>query len=320
MLLNDYLDNKTHDRRILIVSDLARGHALIRMHEKKTEKMVHNVSCMTISQMSDVFYRYILSEKGYNKVHEFLDSTEAMMLFRSILFGKIKNMRFFNAENMMDLATVREIFNKVDLIRNNGWSGKENEENNDRVHDLKVLVSEYEDKLASEKLMDQTAKEKYVLDKLRSFSDPKQEIQNVFSAEISCLKEEIITFNCVEKDLLSFFKNADDPEVCIHDDELTVKSLTNCSEKSSFYKGYGSFNEASFAANDILEKGFQFGSVTVLFTSPAQLPAIEAALSGNGIPMRILSEYPARDNSYISLAKRVIEWAEDDFSEKKQIL
>ena len=296
MLLNDYLDNKKHDRRILIVSDLARGHALIRMHEKKTEKMVHNVSCMTISQMSDVFYRYILSEKGYNKVHEFLDSTEAMMLFRSILFGKIKNMRFFNAENMMDLATVREIFNKVDLIRNNGWSGKEKEENNDRVRDLKVMVSEYEDKLASEKLMDQTAKEKYVLDKLRSFSDPKQEIQNVFSAEISCLEEDIVTFNGVEKDLLSFFQNADDPEVCIHDDELTVKSLTNCSG---------------------LEKGFQFGSVTVLFTSPAQLPAIEAALSGNGIPMRILSEYPAGDNSYISLAKRVIEWAEDDFSEKK---
>ncbi len=52
MLLKDYLDITTHGRRILIVSDLARGQALIRMHEEKTGVMVRNVTCMTIAQMS----------------------------------------------------------------------------------------------------------------------------------------------------------------------------------------------------------------------------------------------------------------------------
>ncbi len=49
MLLKDYLNKKTHGRRILIVSDLVRGQALIRMHEEKTGQMVRNITCMTIS-------------------------------------------------------------------------------------------------------------------------------------------------------------------------------------------------------------------------------------------------------------------------------
>ena len=80
-MLKDYLDITTHGRRILIVSDFARGQALIRMHEEKTGVMVRNVSCMTITQMADVLYRYILAADGYNEEYEFLDGTEAMMLF-----------------------------------------------------------------------------------------------------------------------------------------------------------------------------------------------------------------------------------------------
>ena len=103
MLLKDYLNKTTHDRRILIVSDLVRGQALIRMYEEKTGQMVRNVACMTISQMTDVLYRYILAADGYNEEYEFLDGTEAMMLFRGVLFKNIKSLRYFNNEKMMDL-------------------------------------------------------------------------------------------------------------------------------------------------------------------------------------------------------------------------
>ena len=98
MLLKDYLDITTHGGRILIVSDLARGQALIRMHEKKTGVMVRNVTCMTIAQMSDVLYRYILAAEGYNEEYDFLDSTEAMMLFRGVLFKNIKSLHYFNLD------------------------------------------------------------------------------------------------------------------------------------------------------------------------------------------------------------------------------
>ena len=107
------------------MSDLVRGQALIRMHEEKTGQMVRNVTCMTISQMTDVLYRYILATDGYNEDYEFLDSTEAMMLFRGVLFKNIKSVHYFNNEKMMDLATTYEIFRKANLVRTNGWTGEE---------------------------------------------------------------------------------------------------------------------------------------------------------------------------------------------------
>jgi hypothetical protein len=50
-----------------------------------------------------VLYRYILAADGYNEEYEFLDGTEAMMLFRGVLFKNIKSLRYFNNEKMMDL-------------------------------------------------------------------------------------------------------------------------------------------------------------------------------------------------------------------------
>ena len=86
MLLEDYLNKTSHFRRVLIVSDPANGQALIRMHEKKTGAIVRNVSCMSVAQMSNILYRYFLAENDSKEECEFLDGTEALMLFRSVLF------------------------------------------------------------------------------------------------------------------------------------------------------------------------------------------------------------------------------------------
>lgn len=316
MLLKDYLDITTHGRRILIVSDLARGQALIRMHEKKTGVMVRNVTCMTIAQMTDMLYRYILAEDGYNEEYEFLDSTEAMMLFRGVLFKNIKSLHYFNNEKMMDLATTYEIFRKANLVRTNGWTGEEKKKKNARVSDLKLLISEYEEKLEADKKMDMISKEKLVIDRIRSFSSLSEEIRDVFSAEIAYLKEDTIAFNGLELDILSLLCNAMDSDISAFSDDLSVEKLSNCAGKVTFYKGYGSFNEANYIVNDILEKGLPLGGVTVLYSSANQLPAITAALRGNGIKMDVVSTYPAKDNAYISLAKRMIEWAKAGYSEK----
>lgn len=317
MQLKDYLNAKIHSRRILIVSDISRGQALIRLHEKQTGEMVCNVSCMTIPQMADAVYRYLLSAEGYNERYEFLDNTAAMMLFRGIIIDNIKSLRYFNNERVMDIATTSEIFSKANLIRANRWSGEEAKEKNDRVTDLKFLISEYEEKLAANDQLDEVAKEKLVLSKLNAASDISAEIKTVFSAEISYLAEDVTKLNGIEEELLAVFANATDPVINVFDDGLSMSDLSNCVGKASFYKGYGSFNEASYIANDILAKNIAFGNVSVLYSSDNQLPAITAALRGNGIPMNILTNYSAKDNTYISLAKRIIEWAASDYSEKK---
>ena len=315
MLLNDYLSKTTHGRRILIVSDLVRGQALIRKHEKKTGGMVKNVSCMTIMQMSDLLYTYFLSENGYEDEIELLDSDEAMMAFRSVLLDNIGRLKYFNNERVMNIATISEIFGKVTLIMANGWNGEESRSANDRIDDLKLLIAEYEKKLESEKLMDRVTKERFVLEKLNASPAAADEISAVFGAEISYLEEDIKTLNGIEQELLSFLTD-EKKSVAVFDGRITMESLDNCKGKVSFYKGYGSFNEASYIANDIFEKEYHYGDVTVMYSNAGQLVPLSAALSGNGIPMRIVSDHPDQDDPFIVLTKSIIDWAECDYSER----
>lgn len=316
MLLYDYLNKMIHNRRILIVSDIARGRDIIRLHEARTGQPVCNVICMTIPQMADIIYRYILSEKGFDEEFEILDDTQSKILFNNVLNKNIKNLCYFNNEKMMNLATVAEIFNKVNLIRTNGLTDEEPKVKNDRITDLRLLADEYQNTLATEKLMDRIAKELFVLDALQRVEDVKHTLEDVFSAEISYLKEDVLTLNGLHSKLLYLMVNTNEPEIHTFSHNADIKLLDNCKGKTYFSKGYGSFNEAASVANDIFEKKRHFGSVTVLYQSDDQLKAISSALRGNNIPMRIVSGYPAAENPYISLAKRILSWAEDDYSEK----
>ena len=300
MFLNDYLNSDKHNRRILIVSDISKGNTIIRAFANRTGKLIRNVNCMTISLMVDQLYLYICAKKGTVKEHRIIEEQEAMMLFRSVILNNIDSLKYFKNEKMMDLATTNEIFSKINLVRANGWNGKEPDIN--RLDDLKAMITWYENKLASENILDKITKERYVLDNIKP-----DEIDWVFSAEISYLAEDMKCLNGIEEQILTLLVNADDPEINLFDDQVTVESLKkNCIRrgcKTAFYRGYGSFNEASYIANDILEKKLQFGSVTVLYASSNQLPAISSALRGNGLKMSIVSNHTVTDNRFISLAK-----------------
>jgi len=316
MLLREYLNEDGHAGRILIVSDPVKGQMLLRMHEASSGTMIRNVRCLTILQMAEELYRYFCSENGFADEYEYPDTAEAGMIFRGVLFRNLGKLRYFKREEMMDLATTAEIFRKVQLIRANGWSGEEEKEQNDRVFDLKLLIAAYEDLLASEKTMDVPGKLRYVLEKLEALPDPRAEIRNVFAAHISYLKEDAEALDGMRKRLLRLLCDGEEAEVSVFPEDLHLETIVKSGAEVFFYKGYGSFNEAAFVANDILEKKHPFGEVTVLYGSAAQLPAISAALCGNGIPMRIVSAHSAKENAYIALARRILAWAGDDYSEK----
>lgn len=316
MQLEEYLNSTENKRRILVVSDLSRGHDLIRKHEAVTGVMVHNITCMTIPQLIDEVDLYIQSENGFEIQNTVIDQTEAMMLFRSIIFKNLKSLKFFTNEKMMDLVTTKEIFNKANLVRSNGWTGAESKSGNSRVSDLKLLISEYEQKLEDEKLLDSIALLKTVIAKMKNWVDLEAELKNILSAEISYLKEDMEQISGIQREFLSLIQNNQDSPVELYAVNPTMEMLDHCGAKAEFFRGYGSYNEASFVANDILAKNLPFGSVTVLYTSQAQLAPITAALQGNGLSANIVSDYQAQNNAYISLARRILAWAKDDFSEK----
>lgn len=317
MLLQEYLGTKEQNRRILIVSNLNIGQELIRQHEAVTGQLIRNVTCMTLSQMLELVFLYLQAEKGFEQSYALVNATEALLIFRSVIFENISSLKYFNKEKMMNLVTTKEMFDKANLIRNLGWSGEENKVSNDRVTDMKFLIDAYEKKLEAKESLDEIGLYTYVLTEMQQWENTEKELLAVFSAEISFLEEAVENISGRQKKFLEILQNEGKAAaISLYEKQPSVVDLMENKEHIFFFKGYGSYNEVSYVANDILSKNIPFGNVTVLYSSANQLPTIASAFSGNNLPMKMISRHPAKDNPYISMAKRILTWAKEEYSEK----
>jgi len=307
-------------KKILIVSDIKRANSLIRSYESKTGKPMRNVDCRTLQQIAVDVYMWIQSEAGFTSPHKFIDQDEAQMLFRAVLIANCTSLPYFNNENLMNIATTAEVFRMVNLIRGNGWTDTEPSESaRARISALKMLISTYEGALADKNKMDTTALYQFLLSKMEGNTELSEDLSLLFGADLYYLKEDTETYTGLQSRLLAALGCDEQNSVSVFPKETLAMedlkdhpSMTN----ADFFKGYGSFNEANYVANDILKNKHPYGSVTVLYSSSSQLAAISSALQGNGIPMRLLSSHPVTDNPYVALARRILAWARDDYSEK----
>lgn len=337
MDIRDYLKNGTKKRRILIVSDLLKGEAILRSFEASEGLPVCNVVCMTIAQIVDTLYLWTQAEFGFDAGEQYIDAEVVQSILRSILFREMDSLKYFNVEKMMNLATTSEIVHKVNLIRADGWKDADSAKTGevlatgfaselssealsdsalDRLSDLSKLVEAFEQFLSSENLLDSLGKCRLAVTALKEAEDLKAELDLLFGAEISYLVEETEKFTGIELELLNMLLTSGGEAVSMFPENLLACAFEGCRGKAAFFKGYGSFNEANYVANDILQKGIPTGDVTVLYGSPTQVPAILSALRGNGIPMRVVSPYPAKNNGLLALVNRILDWASDGFTEK----
>ncbi len=321
MDLSDFLGKQTNNRRILVVSDVARGQALLRKYERETGKMVRNVLCWTLEQLAKQICVYVWAQDGFTKKYEIIDDTSAMILFHRVILTNLDKLRYFKNASMIDLTTAREIFSKAMLVRGNKWNGKETAKENLRIDDLKLLIEEYEKQLSVDavkkcSLLDKVALYEYAMKEMQGWSDCKRTLNEIFAAEIAYLFEDTELLSGVQLDFLAAVQNGADNRVDLYDVEPSPELLKNKGIEFKFYKGYGSFNEINYVANDILENGYSLGECEVLFSSPQQVDAINSSLKGNDINISFASKYSAKDNRYIDLVNRILNWARSDYSEK----
>ena len=318
--LDQYLDKSTRNKRILIVPEVSKGNTLIRMYEKKTSKIIQNVSCQTVGWLAEQINNYVQAGKGYEAEYELIDDQSALIVFRSTLINNIGSLKYYHdKEKLLSIATTQELFEKVNLLRGNECIPDERSgDGKGRISDLKTLIEKYEENLETHKKHDKTARCKCALEYLRSGGG----IKSVFGAntQISYLKEGSELYDSIQKELL---ERISAQEVVYFTDEISedsvLKNLSDMDKEKhniSFFKGLGSFNEANYIAYDILDTKKNYGDVLVLYNSAEQLPAIRSALSGNGISMNVVSSNSATENCIISLARSIIAWAMDDYSEK----
>ena len=316
MQLRDFLDSRENRKRILIVSDISRGQALIRNFEKESGKPVRNVVCKTLGQLIKQIYVYIESKGDIDLRVKIIDRMTAQIVFQNMILDNIESLKYFNNEDILDLKTTKEIFNKVNLIRENGWTGDyENAiQSSCRLSDLRFLADQYEQYLDDRQLIDDVMMLRYVIRVIKSWTDKSEILDKIFASDIYYLSEDINTLKADQLEFLHLVQ--DNNSVELYTDNPALESIRSNWDRISFYKGYGSFNEAGYIANDIVKRKLPFGTVTIVYNSKEQLPAIMSVMKGNGITVSNISNYSAKDNAYLSLARSIILWAKNNFSER----
>ena len=324
MLLREFLEKDSgQGKRVLIVSDLARANASIRHYERETGKMIRGVSCMTLAQIADKIRLYAASEtinfsaENDESPVEMLKPEKAMGLFMSVLMENLNQLSYYKDPKLLDLANVREILNKVNLVRAGGWKS-DAAENSERLADLRNLASLYDERLKKEDAFDSIALLRAAIDSIASWQNQKLILSLLIASDISYLTDDTECLNGVQQTLLDKLKDIVGlQEVSLTEESYSIDSLSNLKDKASFYRGYSAFNEAAYIANDIFKHHYPFGTVSVLYTSSSQIPALQAALAGNEISMKILSSYLVSEDPYVSLVHRIKAWARDGFTEEQ---
>lgn len=345
MQLFDYLGQNTKSRRILVVSNRSKELKLKRRYEKITGKTVINVEMMTLDQIAQQIFLYEMAKTSYALEAIFMNRQAATVLLRDVILEEIKkeSLSYFTDEKMMTFSVVGEILSKMNLVRANGWKTDETADSmiqkNPRLQDLDILISAFQEKMRMEVKLDQIAVMQFVVEAMGKWTAPKDTLIEIFDADFASLVEETEKYTKLEKNFLTllcdgendaekevtFFKEASatvngtggNRSAEISFEKISPADLENCKGKSQFFRAYGQVNQINYIVNDIMKKGIPFGQVEILCTGNNQLAEVASAFGGRSIPVRVLSNMPVADNAYVSPAKRCLDWAENDFSEKK---
>ena len=308
----NWLKNDIRNRRILITSDTASVNRLIRRYEIVEGIHVAQIECASLAQIAGEIYSAAGSGQGFTLPKTVIDRGQAIYKLRDAMREHLDELSYFTDPDLLTPETCAEIYDKLCLLRGN-HADFEAVEKTERIFDLSRLVLIFEDTLAEENLLDQTLLVREASSVMRGDS--------LCAAETglnryAILEEEEAQLTREEREFLSLLGGTDhSTEVLRLMDAVPDDSVFD-SERFSYFKGYGLENEANYVVSDILKQEIPFGDAAVFYTNSAQQSYIQAAFSGRQIPVRFITGKSLQDNSCIGFLKLILDWFEDDYSER----
>ncbi len=316
MTLEEYLGTESCRRKLLVISSVSKGNELLRLYAARTCRPVRNTVCITLRELALTVYRYGMAEANTIPAR-LLESSAAAVLLRRVVLNLNEELQFFTDENMLTLPMAVLLYRTVALLRANGWTGNE-DDNDPKIRDLKRIIPAFEAAMEASNQMDDVLLMQTAVSVIRGWAEPAKTVHGLLGVQLACVKEDTEQLNNAELAFLVLLQqaiNGEERTVSVFDGEPAPGTLPAVPTETAFFRGYGHYNEANYIANDIARSGYAPGDVEVLCTSQSQLPAIHAALCGNGIPAAVLSAAPAAGDPYLRLVARILDWSADDYSE-----
>ncbi|MCQ2752386.1 MAG: PD-(D/E)XK nuclease family protein, partial [Coriobacteriales bacterium] len=317
MHIKDFFLDISINKKILVTQGVARINNLISSYEKETKNITKNIDCVNLDSILNTLYIYYESLKGYKPQKTIIDKKLGAYLLRGVAIKNTKKLKYFNDENMLTVKTCEEIHNKLYLIRSCGFNDKQ-DKNDPRIKDIALLIDMYENALASKKLHDRLSLIDEITQLLDTSKDAKQDIKLCFGAQIYYIQED--TEKLGEKEI-AFLKKicklsgSQNPAINIWEIEPSIDVLKNIVPKAKLFKAYGSQNEANYIVYDILKNNYSLNDVAIYYSNDKNAQALEAAFRSKLLPLSFTSNLSLLSNPYLSLARRIINWAKNNFSE-----
>jgi|GEM_PF-4922198 len=313
MKFNEWLLEENRNKTIFLTRNVSFVNDLIKKYEK-SGVIVENVSVVSLDHIAKEIIIAASIYDDYSK--DIISNNATIWVLKELIDNDSLQLTYFRTpedkyEKMFTFDTVKEIYQKICLIRANKYSANAEDEKNDlQLADLRKIIDVYEDKLKANNYIDGVGLIKDVLN-VADKRELSELLPDYIYTEFVYLDEEFITLTNDEQNLINTLVNT------FKGKKINFEEKDYLNKEYTFFKGYGLANEINYVVNDILENKYNFGDVTVLYTSSSMEPYIEGAFCGRNIPVSFIKGKSASENIVVQLIRNIIAWANDDFSEEK---
>ena len=95
MRIEELFENGQHKKKYLIVSNIQRGNALLRLYEQETNKSVNNVVPTTLQNIINELYYSLLANNTIKEEKRILNNKEGEMFFHELLLELSPSLLYF---------------------------------------------------------------------------------------------------------------------------------------------------------------------------------------------------------------------------------
>lgn len=327
--LKEWNSEKRFASKIFIVDKLRYGNAALHRLNLGEKEYSVNLRYRTLRQLAEEIVGWNLAETELDQKPYCIDWDVSVSMLEEIL--KDGQFRFFQNQ-WADVPTCTEIFRCMELLRRNQLKEAFYADNiPERIRDLRQMLDVYEQMLQDSGMYDTTR----LLWEALHFLEEDRSVLTVLGYENTEFAVSAdMRMDALEREFYSVLRgDTEEEEIVIQAyalpeaerKELPVDYYTTAPEayitdlpeaEWRFCKGYGIYNEARNAAEQIIASGERFGENVLYYTAEVYENYIQSVFGRLQIPVQFADGEKMSTDNAAGLFLRLAKWAEYRFEEK----
>ena len=280
LTFNQFIKDNPFKKKMLIVPNYTVGEQYIRQANDQGIPCI-NLECKTIYDLASGICQVQTALDG--EVLKLINQDVATNLMMDIMQDQLQQLRYFVNPEWIDIPTASELIHQIDEIRiMDAQDVLKTKADSPKLIDLMMILEAYENRLKQDSLVDYVSLLKMAIDLVNNEAGFKNSKFGILANTNAIgLERALITaFAGADIEIIQTprIEGIDQPETFYsrvsesfeEGNDLVriygVESQPIQQPAVDFFRSYGQVNEFKYVAQDILEKGYAFGDVQVVFS------------------------------------------------------